>query len=81
MRALSSATSTTSSCDAGWHATGLPDAQRREVERLADASRELRVVLEQILAVADELATGTIERQMSKSDIELGLEHLRRARP
>ncbi len=64
-----------------WRATGLTDAQQREVVRLHTASRELRVVLEQILALADELAAGTIERQMSKSDIELGLEHLLRARP
>jgi len=64
-----------------WRATGLTDAQQREVVRLHTASRELRVVLEQILALADELATGTVERQLSKSDIELGLEHLLGARP
>jgi hypothetical protein len=34
------------------------------------------LALTQILSLADELATGTIERQLSKSDSELGLEYL-----
>ncbi len=42
-----------------------------EVSRLQSAGSELRLVLTQILSLADELATGTIERQLSKSDSEL----------
>lgn len=57
-----------------WRSERLTDAQQRETVRLQNASRELRLVLTQILALADELATGTIERQLSKSDAELGLE-------
>ena len=43
--------------------------------------RELRLVLAQILALADELGRGTIERQLAKSDLEVGLEYLLRADP
>jgi hypothetical protein len=38
-------------------------------------------VLTQILELADELGRGTIERQLAKSDLELGLEYLMRAHP
>ena len=64
-----------------WRNERLTDAQQRETVRLQNATRELRLVLTQILALADELATGTIERQLSKSDAELGLEHLLRSHP
>ena len=64
-----------------WRSEHLTDAQQRETVRLQNAARELRLVLTQILALADELATGTIERQLSKSDAELGLEHLLRSHP
>ncbi|HEX8157243.1 MAG TPA: hypothetical protein VF526_07635 [Solirubrobacteraceae bacterium] len=37
---------------------------------------DLRAVLTQILELADELARGTIERQLAKSDLELGLEYV-----
>ena len=62
-----------------WRNERLTDAQQRETVRLQNATRELCLVLTQILALADELATGTIERQLSKSDAELGLEHLLRS--
>lgn len=39
----------------------------------------MRSVLVQILALADELAAGTIERQLAKSDIEVGVEYLLRS--
>ena len=35
-------------------------------------------MLTQILELADELGRGTIERQLAKSDVELGLEYLLR---
>lgn len=40
------------------------------------ATRELRQVHTQIVELADELGRRTIERQLAKSDIELGLEHM-----
>ena len=42
---------------------------------------ELRVELARILELADELGQGTIERQIDKSDLELGVEHLLRSDP
>jgi hypothetical protein len=41
-----------------------------------DATRELRQVHTQIVELADELGRATIERQLAKSDIELGLEYM-----
>jgi hypothetical protein len=40
-----------------------------------------RLVLTQILELADELGRGTIERQLAKSDLEIGLEYLLRSSP
>ena len=34
------------------------------------------LLVEQILALAEELKSGTIERMLAKSDLELGLEAL-----
>lgn len=64
-----------------WRRQRLTDAQRREITRLENALRELRLVLTEILELADELGQGTIERQLSKSDLELGLEYVLRADP
>ena len=41
----------------------------------------VRLVLEQILALADELGRGTIERQVATSDLDVGLEYVLRADP
>ncbi len=59
---------------ARWQREGLTGAQREEGTRLQGVQRELRAVLTQILELADELGRGTIERQLAKSDLELGLE-------
>jgi len=64
-----------------WRSERLTDDQQHEVERLQGVSGELRVELTRILELADELGEGTIERQLSKSDLELGLEHLLRSDP
>ena len=40
--------------------------------------KELSKVITNILALADELKNGTIEKVMGKSDLELGLEFLRK---
>ncbi len=59
-----------------WRAGKLTDAQRREVERLADQLRRLRTVIDKILMLMDELKGGTMEKTMAKSDVEVGLEML-----
>ncbi len=59
-----------------WQSHSLDDAQQREVTRLQGAVSDLRLVLAQILKLADELAKGTIERQLAKSDTQIGLEYL-----
>lgn len=59
-----------------WHAGTLTDAQRREVERLTGQLRRLRARIDAILALADELGRGTIEKVLAKSDLEMGLEFL-----
>lgn len=64
-----------------WHGQRLTDSQRRESARLEGALRELRLVLTRILALADELGRGTIERQLAKSDLEIGLEYLLSSHP
>ncbi len=62
-----------------WRGQRLSDAQRREITRLEGVNRELRSVLMQTLELAEELGRGTIERQLAKSDVELGLEYLLRS--
>jgi hypothetical protein len=64
-----------------WRGQRLTDAQRREIARLEGVQRDLRLVLTQILELAEELGRGTIERQLAKSDVEIGLEYLLRSRP
>lgn len=64
-----------------WRTRPLTSAQQHEVVRLEGANREWRAVLTDILALADELATGTIERQLSKSDLQLGIEYVLRGHP
>ena len=61
-----------------WRTGPLTSAQKREVVRLEGANRDWRAALTDILALAEELATGTIERQLSKTDLQLGVEHLLR---
>ena len=62
-----------------WRSERLTGAQQGEVARLQGVSGELRVELTRILELADELGRGTIERQLAKSDLELGLERLLRS--
>lgn len=64
-----------------WQAGPLTDDQRREVERLVEQMRLLRENNEQVLSLARELSTGTIDKVMATSDVELGLEMLRKGRP
>ncbi len=61
-----------------WQSGTLTAAQRQEVERLLMQMHALRENNEKILVLARELAQGTIEKQLAKSDAELGLEFLLR---
>jgi hypothetical protein len=61
---------------ARWSKGTLSTQQRTEVERLAGQMKKLREQITVILALANDLAKGTIEKVISKSDLELGLEAL-----
>ena len=59
-----------------WQSGSLTEAQRTEIERLQRQMKKIRDQITDILALADDLAKGTIEKVLSKSDAELGLEFL-----
>ena len=59
-----------------WAQEDLSGTQRREVERLRIQTTKLKEVLEAILAFADELKEGTIEKVMGKSDVEIAVDFL-----
>jgi hypothetical protein len=61
-----------------WQSEPLTDEQRAEVARLVEQMNKLRENNTNVLALADELSKGTIEKVMAKSDAELGLEFLMR---
>ncbi|EFH86410.1 hypothetical protein [Ktedonobacter racemifer] len=61
-----------------WGAEKTTDAQRQEIIRLKEQMRKLHEVVDQVLQLADGLAKGTIEKQLAKSDEELGIEYLMR---
>ena len=63
---------------ARWRNEQPTDAQRRELDRLEGQLQRLRAVLTNILGLAEDLQQGTIEQVLAKSDLELGLEALRR---
>ena len=63
---------------ARWRHEQPSSAQRRELDRLQEQLERLRAVLSAILALAEELQQGTIERVLAKSDLELGIEALLR---
>jgi len=52
--------------------------QARDLDRMEEQNLKLRQATSAVLALSRELRKGTIERVMEKSDIELGLEALRR---
>lgn len=57
--------------------TARPSAdQTRELNRMDGQNQQLRTVTEAVLALADELRKGSIDRIMGMSDIELGLQAL-----
>ncbi len=48
----------------------------RRLSRLQGVQRDQRRVLNELLALLDELAANTIDRQLAKSDVQLGLEYV-----
>jgi hypothetical protein len=61
-----------------WEAGTLTDVQRAEVDRLKGQMRRLHELITAILSLAEELKAGTIEAQLAKSDLQLGIEALRK---
>jgi hypothetical protein len=60
-----------------WSAEKVTTAQRQEIIRLKSQMQQLHEVIDNVLKLANRLAQGTIERQMAKSDEEIGLEYLK----
>jgi len=66
----------------GIHQAAAADpATRAAVEGYLALVAEERALVDQVLAVADELAAGTIDTVLATSDLELGLEALFGHRP
>ena len=61
-----------------WEGRSLTTTQRAEIGRVSSQLESLRTALTNILALAEELKKGTIERQLAKDDTEVGLEALLR---
>jgi hypothetical protein len=59
----------------------LTTTQASEVERLTGQMQKLRKAVTDILTLASELKGGTIEKQLAKSDLELGLEAFQKQQP
>jgi len=56
----------------------LTATQQKEIERLQVQVQGIRKLLVDILALAEELKMGTIEKVMTKSDFELGMEYFKK---
>jgi len=63
-----------------WYRTDLTNHEREEIDRLSVQLEQLRVVLTNILALADELKEGIIDKIFAQSDLELGIEVLLRGK-
>ena len=59
-----------------WKALNLNTEQKQELERLEKQLEKLVEVNSQIVTLAKQLESGTIEKVLGKSDLELGLEAL-----
>ena len=64
-----------------WKAAALSTNQTQEVERLQKQLAQLRENITKILTLAQQLKKGTIEAQLAKSDLQLGLEALLKPPP
>ena len=61
-----------------WGSEKVTNAQRQEIVRLKGQMQKLHEVVDRVLKLAETLAKGTIEKQLAKSDEQLGLEYLKR---
>jgi hypothetical protein len=61
---------------ARWKNLNLTPSQRQEVNRLSERIPAIKERSSGILALAEELKTGTIDTILAKSDFEIGLEWL-----
>jgi hypothetical protein len=61
---------------AQWQQAAPTPAEAAEIKRLQQQLDRLKGVLTACLALADEIAEGTIEKVMGKSDVELAIEVL-----
>jgi hypothetical protein len=59
-----------------WRDQGPSAARRQELDRLEEKNRHLRQTTTAVLTLATELRKGTIDRVMTMSDLELGLQTL-----
>jgi hypothetical protein len=59
-----------------WQQDQPAPAEAREIARLATEIERLKPLLAEILALSAEIRTGTIDRIMEMSDLELGLKAL-----
>lgn len=59
-----------------WKAAVESEAQHNEVARLEAVNDQWSAVIDQVLALVDELAKGTIDKIMAMDDGELGLAFL-----
>ena len=61
---------------ARWKRERLSDTEAKEVNRLIDQSATLKATNEKILALAERIAPGTIDKIVAMDDFELGLKVL-----
>jgi hypothetical protein len=61
-----------------WGAEKVTPAQRQEINRLKGQMQKIHEVIDKTLALASKLSKGTIEKQLAKSDEQLGMEALLR---
>lgn len=55
----------------------LTATEKNKISKAHEQLQELNKILVEILSLADKLKTGTIEKVLEKSDLEMGLEFLK----
>ena len=64
-----------------WQALDLDTATRAQVDGYMSLAAQFAATSTEVLALAGEIAGGTISKVMAKSDLELGIEALHRDGP
>jgi hypothetical protein len=59
-----------------WENEATSPSQRLQVAAVTAQTTEWRSLIDHVLAIANQLAAATIERQLAKSNVELALEFL-----